>query len=129
MLNKDRVILMTRMASYEAGEGKKHMNVVRFFKGDYIAVGILKAIVCGTLSFGLILGLYIYYNFESFMSNMYDMDILAFVRSILTKYAWFVGIYVLITYIVCTLRYDSSRRKLKRYYRNLTVLKKMYGKQ
>ena len=129
MLNKDRVILMTRMASYEAGEGKKHMNVVRFFKGDYIAVGILKAIVCGTLSFGLILGLYIYYNFESFMSNMYDMDILAFVRSILTKYAWFVGIYVLITYIVCTLRYDSSRRKLKRYFRNLTVLKKMYGKQ
>ena len=129
MLNKDRVILMTRMASYEAGEGKKHMNVVRFFKGDYIAVGILKAIVCGTLSFGLILGLYIYYNFESFMSNMYDMDILAFARSILTKYAWFVGIYVLITYIVCTLRYDSSRRKLKRYFRNLTVLKKMYGKQ
>ena len=129
MLNKDRVILMTRMASYEAGEGKKHMDVVRFFKGDYIAVGILKAIVCGTLSFGLILGLYVYYNFESFMSNMYDMDILAFVRSILTKYAWFLGIYVLITYIVCTLRYDSSRRKLKRYFRNLTVLKKMYGKQ
>ena len=120
---------MTRMASYEAGEGKKHMNVVRFFKGDYIAVGILKAIVCGTVSFGLILGLYVYYNFESFMSNMYDMDILAFVRSILTKYAWFLGIYVLITYIVCTLRYDSSRRKLKRYFRNLTVLKKMYGKQ
>lgn len=129
MLNKDRVILMTRMASYEAGEGKKHMAVVRFFKGDYIAVGILKAIVCGTLSFGLILGLYVYYNFESFMSNMYDMDILAFVRSILTKYAWFLGIYVLITYIVCTLKYDSSRRKLKRYFRNLTVLKKMYGKQ
>jgi hypothetical protein len=129
MLNKDRVILMTRMASYEAGEGKKHMAVVRFFKGDYIAVGILKAIVCGTLSFGLILGLYVYYNFESFMSNMYDMDILAFVRSILTKYAWFLGIYVLITYIVCTLKYDSSRRKLKRYFRNLTVLKKMYDKQ
>ena len=129
MLNKDRVILMTRMASYEAGEGKKHMAVVRFFKGDYIAVGILKAIVCGTLSFGLILGLYVYYNFESFMSNMYDMDILAFVRSILTKYAWFLGIYVLITYIVCTLKYDSSRRKLKRYFKNLTVLKKMYDKQ
>jgi hypothetical protein len=129
MLNKDRVILMTRMASYEAGEGKKHMAVVRFFKGDYIAVGILKAIVCGTLSFGLILGMYVYYNFESFMSNMYDMDILAFVRSILTKYAWFLGIYVLITYIVCTLKYDSSRRKLKRYFRNLTVLKKMYDKQ
>ena len=129
MLNRDRVILMTRMASYEAGEGKKHINIVRFFKGDYIAVGILKALVCATLSFALILALYIYYNFDVFMSNMYDMDILAFVRDILKKYAWFTGIYVLITYVVCTIRYNISRRKLKRYFRNLKVLKRMYDKQ
>ena len=129
MLDKDRVILMTRMASYEEGDGKKHMNVVRFFKGDYIAVGILKAIICATLSFGLILALYVYYNFDVFMSSIYDMDILAFVRSILTKYAWFVGIYVMITYVVCTITYNSSRRKLKRYFRNLRVLKKMYDRQ
>jgi len=129
MLNEDRVILMTRMAAYEAGEGKKHMNVVRFFKGDYVAVGILKAIVCATVSYALIIGLYIYYNFDVFLSNMYDMDILEFVRGILIKYAWFLGIYVLITYIVCTIRYNYSRRKLKRYYKNLWVLKKMYDKQ
>ena len=120
MLDKDRVILMTRMASYEE---------VRFFKGDYIAVGILKAIICASISFALILALYVYYNFDVFMSSIYDMDILAFVRSILTKYAWFVGIYVMITYVVCTITYNSSRRKLKRYYRNLRVLKKMYDRQ
>ena len=120
---------MTRMAAYEAGEGKKHMNVVRFFKGDYVAVGILKAIVCATVSYALIIGLYIYYNFDVFLSNMYDMDILEFVRGILVRYAWFLGIYVLITYIVCTIRYNYSRRKLKRYYKNLWVLKKMYDKQ
>ena len=117
---------MTRMASYEAGEGKKHMDVVRFFKGDYIAIGIIKAIICATLSFGLILGLYIYYNFDVFMANMYDMDILAFVKDILIRYAWFTGVYVLITYIVCTIRYNISRRKLKRYFKNLKVLKRMY---
>ena len=126
MLNKDRVMLMTRMASYEAGKRKKHMDVVRFFKGDYIAVGIIKAIICATLSFGLILGLYIYYNFDVFMANMYDMDILAFVKDILIRYAWFTGVYVLITYIVCTIRYNISRRKLKRYFKNLKVLKRMY---
>ena len=129
MLNEDRVILMTRMAAYEAGEGKKHMNVVRFFKGDYVAVGILKAIVCATVSYALILGLYIYYNFDVFLSSMYDMDILEFVRGVLIRYAWFLGIYVLITYVVCTIRYNSSRRNLKRYYKNLRVLKRMYDKR
>ena len=120
---------MTRMAAYEAGEGKKHINVVRFFKGDYIAVGILKAIVCGSLSYALILGLYVYYNFETFMGSMYDIDILEFARNIMIKYAWFVGIYVLITYIVCTIRYNVSRRSLKKYFKNLKVLKRMYDKQ
>lgn len=120
---------MTRMASYEEGDGKKHMNVVRFFKGDYIAVGILKALICSSLSFALILALYVYYNFDVFMSSIYDMDILEFVKGILIKYAWFVGIYVMITYVVCTITYNSSRRKLKRYFKNLRVLKKMYDRQ
>ena len=129
MLNEDRVILMTRMAAYEAGEGKKHMNVVRFFKGDYIAVGILKGIVCATLSYALILGLYIYYNFETFMASMYDIDILEFARNIMIRYLWFTGIYVMITYVVCTIKYNASRRSLKKYFRNLKVLRRMYDKQ
>ncbi len=129
MLNEDRVILMTRMAAYEAGEGKKHMNVVRFFKGDYIAVGILKAVVCASLSYALIFGLYIYYNFETFLASMYDIDILEFARNILIKYLWFVGIYVMITYVVCTIKYNVSRRSLKKYFRNLKVLRRMYDKQ
>ena len=92
-------------------------------------MGILTAVICGSLSYALILGLYIYYNFETFMGSMYDMDILQFARDIMIRYAWFVGIYVLITYIVCTIRYNISRRSLKKYFRNLKVLKRMYDKQ
>ena len=50
----------------------------------------------------------------------------AFAKEVLIKYAWFMGVYVLITYIVCTIRYNISRRKLKRYFKNLKVLKRMY---
>ena len=105
------------------------MNVVRFFKGDYIAVGILKGVVCATLSYALILGLYVYYNFETFMASMYDIDLLEFARNIMIRYLWFTGIYVMITYVVCTIKYNISRRSLKKYFRNLKVLKRMYDKQ
>lgn len=32
MLNEERVILMTKMASYEEGEGKKSMSLGRYFR-------------------------------------------------------------------------------------------------
>ena len=35
MLNKERVILMTKMASYEENEGRKDRAVMSYFRGDY----------------------------------------------------------------------------------------------
>ena len=38
MLNEEKVILMTQMASYEENEGKKNMAIGRYFRSDYIAI-------------------------------------------------------------------------------------------
>ncbi len=47
MLNEEKVILMTQMASYEENEGKKNMAIGRYFRSDYIAIQVLKSIpVC-----------------------------------------------------------------------------------
>ena len=35
MLNEEKVILMTQMASYEENEGKKNMAIGRYFRSDY----------------------------------------------------------------------------------------------
>ena len=37
MLNEEKIILMTQMASYEENEGKKNMAIGRYFRSDYIA--------------------------------------------------------------------------------------------
>ena len=128
MLNEERIALMTRMASYEAGEGKRNMQIGRFFRGDYVAIQILKSIVSATISFLMIFAIYVYYNLESFMEELYEIDLLAFARDILTKYAWFVGVYIVIAYIVCTVKYAHSRRNLHDYYNNLKKLGHMYQK-
>ena len=41
MLNEEKVILMTQMASYEENEGKKNMAIGRYFRSDYIAIQVL----------------------------------------------------------------------------------------
>ena len=35
MLNEERVILMTKLASYEANDGKKNIAIGNFFRSDF----------------------------------------------------------------------------------------------
>ena len=40
MLNEERIILMTKMASYEANEGRRNVAIGRYFRSDYVADGM-----------------------------------------------------------------------------------------
>ena len=51
MLNAERVILMTRLASYETGEGKQNMAIGKYFRSDYIRLQTIKSVVYATIAF------------------------------------------------------------------------------
>ena len=126
MLNEERVILMTRMASYENGEGRGNMSIGNYFRSDYIGKEVLKAVICATISFGLCFALYLFYDFEGFMLNIYKMDLLHFVKNILILYDVFVVIYGVISYIIFSIRYKRAKKSLKKYYNNLRKLSGLY---
>lgn len=126
MLSEERIILMTRMASYEQGEGRQNVKIGNYFRSDYIALQTLKAIVCAILVFGILLGLYVLCHFEELMENLYKMDLLAFAREILRYFAAMVGGYAVLVYIVCTWRYAAAKKSLKCYYHNLKKLNSLY---
>ena len=126
MLNEERVILMTRMASYENGEGRGNMSIGNYFRSDYIGKEVLKAVICATISFGLCFALYLFYDFEGFMLNIYKMDLLHFVKNILILYAVVVVIYGVISYIIFSIRYKRAKKSLKKYYNNLRKLSGLY---
>ena len=126
MLNEERVILMTKMASYEEHEGRKNMKISKYFRGDYIAVQVLKSIFCATVAFALIFALYVLYDFEVFMQDIYKMDLVSFARTILTYYGITVVIYGAISYVIHAYRYSKARKSLKIYYQNLKKLNSLY---
>lgn len=126
MLSEERIILMTRMASYEQGEGRENVKIGNYFRSDYIALQILKSIACAIISFGILFGLYMLCNLEEFLENLYKMDLLAFAKDVLLYFAAAVGGYAVVTYIVCTWRYASAKRSLKCYYHNLKKLNSLY---
>lgn len=129
MLNESRIKLMTRMASFEANEGKKSMAIGTYFRGDYIGKEVIKSIVYGTVAYLICIGLYIAYEFEFLLSDIYKMDLLGFGRKMAFNYLKFIVLYGIITYIVYALRYQKARRNLRAYYNNLRRLNSMYKKE
>lgn len=126
MLSEDRVILMTKMASYEEHEGKENMKIGNYFRGDYIAVQVLKSVFCATLAFVLIFALYIFYDFEVFMQDIYKMDLVSFAKTVLMYYGITVAAYGAVSYLICTYRYAKAKKNLKLYYQNLKKLNSLY---
>lgn len=128
MINQERIILMTRMASYEENEGRECLAVLNYFRGDYIWFQILKSMICATLVFGVLFGMYIFYDFENFMLNIYKMDLLEFGKTILSKYLIVVLLYSAVSYAVYAVRYAKAKKNLKVYQNNLRKLSGMYDK-
>lgn len=127
MLNEDRVILMTRMASYEKNEGKKNVKIGNYFRSDYVAIQVLKSVICSTIAFGIIFGLYILYNMEELLQDLYTIDLFAYAKNILIYYGCTVIGYGVLTYIVCSWRYARAKKSLKNYYHNLKKLNSLYS--
>ncbi len=128
MMNEEKVILMTRLASYESNEGKKDISIVNYFKGDYIGFQILKSVIAATIAFFALSGVYIFYNFEELMQNIYKMDLLSFGKDVITLYLCVVGAYGVITYVLFTYKYNKAKKNLRNYYINLKKLAGMYDK-
>ena len=126
MINEDKVILMTKMAAYESGKGKKDITILNYFRGDYIGFQVLKAVIAATISFFLVFAVYIFYNFETFMQDIYKMDLLSFGKSVIILYLCTVGAYGVISYVVYAFKYSRAKKSLKTYYTNLRKLAGLY---
>ena len=129
MVNEDRIKLMTRMAAYEKEEHKVNKKIVSFFRSDYISMQMLKSVIFTTIAFLIMFGLYILYDFELFMKEIYQMDMFEFAKSVIIIYVIFLGVILLITYVVSLYRYNRALQSTKLYYANLKKLSRIYGEE
>ena len=128
MLNEERIILMTKLASYEAGEGKRNAAVGSYFRSDYIGMQVIKSAISATIAFFIFFALFILYDFEGFMLDIYKMDLFVFAKNILMLYGGVVIGFSLLTYVIYAYRYNKTKKSLKNFYNNLRKLNSLYEK-
>ncbi|MDO4294009.1 MAG: hypothetical protein Q4C65_12380 [Eubacteriales bacterium] len=112
MINREKVIRMTKMASYEAHGGKKDKAAACYFRSDYIGMQVLLSLVVITVAFLAGFGAYVVFHFTEVMENIYSMDMSGTARRLLTLYFVLAALYMAATYAVYAVRYAKARKRL-----------------
>ncbi|MGN0304525.1 MAG: hypothetical protein ACI4D2_00060 [Lachnospiraceae bacterium] len=129
MVNEKRVKLMTRMAAYEDGEFRRNKAVIGFFRSDYISLQMVKTVIATTIAYAILVGLYVMYDFEAFMKEIYRMDLFQFVKTVIVLYLVMLSIFMVITYVVSLYRYNRCLQSTRLYYGNLKKLSQLYKEE
>lgn len=125
MLNNEKINIMSRLALYEQKE-KEDISMSKYYKTDYIRLQILKTIVSVTVGYFLIILMIGIYKTEYIISHAVSLDYVEIGKIILGTYILVLFVYTIITILVCSHKYDKSRRRLSKYYKYLKRLDRIY---
>ncbi|MBO4347854.1 MAG: hypothetical protein J5840_09485 [Lachnospiraceae bacterium] len=126
---KKKIRLMTRIAIYEKTEGKRNEPVAKYFRSDYIGMKILGAIICSTVVFFIIIGLYLLCNSEQLMTDFYRIDLMEYAKKLILYYIGFVAVYVSLIAVVFFVKYNKAVKYKRIFSRNLKKLLSHYGRK
>ncbi|WP_075721180.1 hypothetical protein [Roseburia sp. 499] len=129
MLDEERIRIMTRMASYETGEGREDMPVKQYYRRDYVSYQMIRTFISSTISFGILFLFWGMYRMETIMEQLAKMDLIQFGISILIKYAIFVVIYQVIAVIVYNRKYTKATAGVKKYHADIKKIMKLQEKE
>lgn len=122
MLDTEKIEMMTKLALYEQKQGKKDIILGKYFKTDYVRLQILRVALSTTIGYLLILTMIVIYKLEYLIQKAVVIDYKNIGMKILGIYIILLIIYVIAALMGYSLEYDISRKRLARFYKNLSDL-------
>ena len=123
MLDESRIKLMTRMASFEENEGKEAI------RGDYVSLNVVKTAISATIAFVLVLAVYVYYNLENFIADIYKYDLESMGKRIFSVYLVYVAAFTVFSFFFYTWKYSKAKKSIQEYSLALKKLDSMYEEE
>lgn len=129
LLNENKIKMMTKMAIYEKNQGRRMIKTAKYYKGDYVALGVLKGTIATTIAYIIVLMMVIICNVEKIVANIDSIDYLQIGKTAVLYYVIALIVFSVISGIVCAYQYEKSRGGLKTYFSRLNKLERFYNKQ
>lgn len=129
MLNENKIKMMTKMAIYEKNDGRQMIKNSRYFKGDYVAFGVLRTLIATTFAYIIMVILYVLCNLEKLVADINSLDYAAVGKRLGIYYILMLIVYTIIAAMVYAYQYNHSRKGLKKYFSRLNKLERFYDSQ
>lgn len=117
---------MIHLAMYEQVDGKEDIAISRFFRLDYIGLGLLKNFVLVTVAYFILIGFFIIYHFEFLAANISNINLVPTVTVLIICYVMIVGIFSVIVFMIRSMRYEKAARRADKYDKKLYELDEFY---
>ena len=104
---------MVKLQAFSDRQGKEYFPVVKYFRGDYVGLHMLKGFISGTVAYGIMLLMWGISNMEMLMENAHTMDLKQFAIDILQRYLLFLVIYLAVIFVCAEIKYTRARKEIK----------------
>ncbi len=125
MLDEEKIRLMTQVSIYEKNEEFGSLVLARYYREDYVRLGCIKTVLVATVTYWLIVAVYVFYRFEEILREINNMDYFSVIGKLMLGYVGFAGIMFIMAFLIYHIRYQSAKKGLIRYNRNLKKLIEM----
>ena len=129
MIHEERLRPMIKMAMFDKNEGKACKPMIQYARTDYVSMQLLKSFVSGSIAFAVLCVMWGLYDTAALLQILNSGAIFDFVIDVAIRYAIFMVIYLVATYVVYQLRYTHRRKLVKSYYKNLKDINRIYERE
>ena len=129
MVRENRIRIMTAIAAYEKRHREELSGTDQWFRCDYIGVRMLKngcRLTCGYL---IGFAFYIVLHFEEMLDRLNSMHVLDLAENALIFYGISLGVYLILTYVVWSIRYYQAEKRRRTYGRLIDRLEAEYQRE
>ncbi len=129
MIKEDKVKLMTKLAMYEQNNGKTTIAASKYYRTDYISLKMIETAITTSIGYLLLIVIGVLFNVDYLSEHIVSMNLITLGKKLIIGYVIMLVLFMIIAYIVYSIRYNKIKKSLSGYGENLKELYMMYKKE
>lgn len=127
MIDEKKVSLMTRLTIYEKNENHGTLSMSKYYKTDYVRFNVLKSLVAASITYWILVVIYVGLHYDDLLANINEMDYFDAVTKLLMGYVICCLIYYAFSSVLYRKRYETAVPELTQYNSDLKDLIEIQG--